>query len=180
MWAEATACFARGLGAAHLDQRQQVDASLARLAVLENTAAKAGEDLFARSIQVLRLELSAWSAHQQGQQQRSVTLMREAAALEAATPKHAVTPGPTLPAAELLGDLYMEQHNPAAALESYRRSLTLYPERFNSFLGAARAAARLDDIATAREMYSQLVRLSAHGTRQGPIDEAKQALARAD
>jgi hypothetical protein len=69
--------------------------------------------------------------------------MREAAALETATPKHAVTPGPTLPAHELLGDLLMELRKPADALAAYRRSLELYPNRFNSLRGAARAAAAL-------------------------------------
>ncbi len=66
--------------------------------------------------------------------------MRRAAELEASTPKHAVTPGPTLPAEELLGDLLMEQKQPAEALAAYRRSLELYPKRFNSLLGAERAA----------------------------------------
>ena len=71
--------------------------------------------------------------------------MREAAELEASTPKHAVTPGPTLPAHELLGDLLMEQKQPAEALAAYKRSLELYPKRFNGLLGAARAARALGD-----------------------------------
>ena len=56
--------------------------------------------------------------------------MREAAELEASTPKHAVTPAPTLPADELLGDLLMEQKQPAEALAAYQRSLELYPRAF--------------------------------------------------
>jgi hypothetical protein len=38
-----------------------------------------------------------------------------------------VTPGPTLPATELLGDLLMHQKKPAQALAAYQRSLDLYP-----------------------------------------------------
>jgi cytochrome c-type biogenesis protein CcmH/NrfG len=33
----------------------------------------------------------------------------------------------------------MEQKQPAEALAAYKRSLELYPRRFNSLLGAARA-----------------------------------------
>jgi tetratricopeptide (TPR) repeat protein len=68
--------------------------------------------------------------------------MREAAELEASTPKHAVTPAPMLPAYEQLGDLLMEQKQTAEALAAYERAMELYPKRLNSLLGAARAAGR--------------------------------------
>ena len=144
-WPEAIAQFARGLGAAHLGRLGDAKAAAARLEELEAATRKSGEELFARNIQVLRLELQAWLAHAGGQQAASLALMREAAELETATPKHAVTPGPTLPAYELLGDLLMEQKQPAEALAAYRRSLDLYPRRFNGLLGAARAARAQDD-----------------------------------
>ena len=99
------------------------------------------EDLFARNIRVLRLELEAWIAHAEGKKETSRELMREAADLEESTPKAPVTPGPTLPAEELLGDLLMAQKQPAKALVAYQRSLELYPKRRNSVIGAARAAA---------------------------------------
>jgi tetratricopeptide (TPR) repeat protein len=139
-WPEAISWFGRGLGAAHVGTLTETRAAGARLAELEAETRKAGEDLFARNIQMLRLELDAWLAHEEGRKESSVAMMREAADLEASTPKHAVTPGPTLPADELLGDLLLEQKQPREALASYKRSLELYPRRFNSLLGAARAA----------------------------------------
>lgn len=172
-WAEAAARFARGLGAAHLGKQDEVQSALTRLAELEGAARKTGEDLFARNIQVLSLELTAWLAQVQGQYARSIQVMREAAALEAATPKHAVTPGPTLPAFELLGDLYMEQENPADALAAYQNSLKMYPRRFNSLLGAAQAARGIADTANARRFYEELLEVAAHGSRQVPIKEAQ-------
>jgi hypothetical protein len=39
----------------------------------------------------------------------------------------------------------MEQRKPADALAAYRRSLELYPNRFNSLRGAERATAALED-----------------------------------
>jgi len=138
-WPEAISHFARGLGAAHLGDSDQARAASARLQQLEDTARKSGEELFARNIGILRLELMAWAAHAEGQEVASVALMQEAVALETATPKHAVTPGPTLPAYELLGDLLMEQGKANEALSAYRQSLKLYPQRLNSLRGVERA-----------------------------------------
>jgi tetratricopeptide (TPR) repeat protein len=176
-WPEAIAQFARGLGAAHLGKIDEAKAAKTRLAELEDVTSKAGEDLFARNIRVLRLELNAWLAHVQGQKESSVALMREAAELEASTPKAAVTPGPTLPAHELLGDLLMEQKQPAEALVAYKRSLELYPKRFNGSLGAARAARALGDETQARTFYQQLLEVADGGMRQPALKEAQTYLA---
>ena len=139
-WPEAVVRFARGLGAAHLRQLDQAKAESARLTELESATVAMREDLFARNIRMLRLELEAWIAHMEGKEEASVSLMHEAADLEESTPKAPVTPGPTLPAEELLGDLLMEQKQPAKALVAYKRSLELYPKRRNSLMGAVRAA----------------------------------------
>lgn len=172
-WPEAIAWFARGMGAAHMGNLKEATAASARLEALEGATRKAEEELFARNIQVLRLELSAWLTHIEGQRESSIALMREAAELEASTPKHAVTPGPTLPAYELLGDLLMEQKQPAEALAAYRRSMELYPRRFNSLLGAARAARALGDASLARTFYQKLLEVAAGGTRQPALKEAQ-------
>ena len=104
---------------------------------LESKTQQAGEDLFARNIRMLRLELTAWIAQVEGQEQDAVLLMSLAVELEKSTPKHSVTPGPTIPAEELLGDLLMEQKKPLDAHAAYWRSLELYPKRLNSMRGAA-------------------------------------------
>jgi len=161
----------------HLGEVNEARAASERLGELEAATRKAGEDLFARNIQVLRLELTAWLAHVEGQSASSVALMREAAELEAATPKHAVTPAPTLPAHELLGDLLMEQKQPAEALASYKRSMELYPRRFNGLLGAARAAHALGDASLARTFYQELLEVAGGGTRQPALKEAQNYVA---
>jgi tetratricopeptide (TPR) repeat protein len=143
-WPEAISVFARGLGAARLGRPGEARAASARLDALDSSAQRSGEDLFARNIRVLRLEVDAWTAQAEGRAREAAARMQEAADLEAATPKHAVTPAPTLPAYELLGDLRMLQGHAGEALAAYRRSLELYPNRRNSLLGvdaAERAAA---------------------------------------
>src|SRR5581483_7018558 len=159
-WAEGVARFARGLGMAHLSRIDEANAESGRLAQLEIAMQKVGEDLFARKIRMHHLELDAWIAHVSGKEEASLSLMEEAVALEESTPKHAVTPGPTLPARELLGDLLLEQNQPARALSAYQRSLELYPKRFNSLLGAASAARASGDTTASRCYLLQLLRVA--------------------
>jgi tetratricopeptide (TPR) repeat protein len=175
-WAEAIARFARGLGAAHLGKIDAAKSEAARLEELENATRKAKEELFTRNIGVLRLELTAWIDHMESNSESSLATMRKAVDVETSTPKAAVTPGPTLPAFELLGDLLMEQKQPAQALVAYKQSLELYPRRFNSLLGAARAAHGTNDKVAARTFYKQLLDVANGGTRQQLVTEAKNYL----
>jgi tetratricopeptide (TPR) repeat protein len=138
-----------------------------------------GEELFARNIRVMQLELQAWLAHVAKQGDSSRVLMQAAVQLEESTPKHAVTPGPTIPAAELLGDLLMEDDHPREALAAYTRALELYPNRFNALLGAARAARGAGENAAARAHYSVLIGIAAGGQRTSEIKEARDYLAAA-
>jgi tetratricopeptide (TPR) repeat protein len=175
-WPEAIVQFARGLGAAHVGNVNAARTASQRLDTLEAATRKAGEELFARNIQVLRLELNAWVAHREGQKVSSVSLMREAAEIEASTPKHAVTPGPTLPAHEQLGDLLMEQNQYKEALAAYQRSMEFYPRRFNGLLGGARAARALGDESLARTFYQQFLELAKDGMRPA-VKEAQEYIA---
>jgi hypothetical protein len=172
-WPEAIVQFAHGLGSAHVGKLDPATTAIARLAELESATRKGGEDLFARNIQMLRLQLEAWSAQSGGDAKLALARMSEAVALEAATPKHAVTPGPTMPANEQLGDLLMLQRQPVAALAAYKQSLQAYPKRFNSLLGAARAARAGEDQTQARELYRELIALAGTGTRAEPLTEAR-------
>ncbi len=172
-WAEAIGRYAHGLGAAHLARLDEARADRTRLGELEATARTAGEELFARNIRVLGLELDATLAQATGDDKSALALMRDAAELEAATPKHAVTPGPTLPAYELLGDLLAAQGQYAEALVAYQRSMTFYPKRFNSLLGAAGVAQSAGDQPAARDLYRKLLEGSdPASTRQG-LSEAR-------
>ncbi|RYD16038.1 MAG: hypothetical protein EOP90_04345 [Lysobacteraceae bacterium] len=175
-WPESVAWFARGLGAVHTGDIDAAHAAVTRLAVLEEAGTAAGETLFARSIRVSRLELEAWLAQARGEHTYALARMREAAELEAATPKHAVTPGPTLPAGEQLGDLLIAQRQPAAALEAYRATLARQPRRFNALLGMARAAAAAGDREAARAGYRSLLEVAGNGRRGPALEEARRAL----
>ncbi|MBK6426548.1 MAG: hypothetical protein IPF82_10245 [Blastocatellia bacterium] len=172
-WPEGVTWFARGLGAAHTGELATALEASARLESLESSARNAGEELFARNIQILRLELNAWIAHAEKRTEASLSLMTQAVELEEATPKHSVTPGPTLPAAELLGDLLLDLSKPADALVAYQRSLLHYPGRFNSLLGAARSARASGNEALAVNYYAQLLSVGRGKSRAALLDEAR-------
>jgi tetratricopeptide (TPR) repeat protein len=171
-WPEAITWFARGLGAVRASHRDVARTAAERLASLDSAAMAGSEPLFARNVHVLRLELDAWMQQSHGHADSAAALMHAAADLETATPKHAVTPAPTLPAWELLGDLLMEQGRPSEALAAYRRSLELYPRRFNGVLGAVRAARAAGDSAAAAVHYRDLLAL-APGSTRAAISEAR-------
>ena len=122
---------------------------------------------------MLRLAAGGWLSHAAGQLDSGVALVRRAAELETSTPKPAVTPGPTLPAYELLGDMLLEQKRPTDALAAYRRSLELYPRRLNSVLGAARAARAAGDASAAATFYRQVLELASGGSRTSVVREAR-------
>ena len=172
-WAEAVTWFARGLGSAHERDLESGRAAAKRLAELETAAGASGEPVFARTIGVLRLGVDAWIAHARGKRDSSVALMRAAVALEESTPKPPVTPAPTIPASELLGDLLLAQGRASDALVAYEHSLARYPRRLNSLLGAARAARALGNASLARTRYAELVAVAGKGTRRDLVEEAR-------
>jgi cytochrome c-type biogenesis protein CcmH/NrfG len=86
--------------------------------------------------------LAGWIARSEGETEEAVRLMRSAAALEGTVEKDPTTPGALLPPYEALGDLLMDLDRPAEALEAYRAADEIWPGRYNTLLGAARAPRR--------------------------------------
>ncbi|CAN5887333.1 hypothetical protein BH24GEM1_BH24GEM1_20660 [soil metagenome] len=172
-WPEAVTWFARGLGAAREGELDRARAAGARLGELEAAARGSGEEVFARQIGVLGLAVAGWLAHASGLPDSGATLMRRAAELETSTPKPAVTPGPTLPADELLGDMLLEQKRAVQALAAYRRSLERYPGRLNSLLGVARAARGTGDRRLAAAFYGKVLAAAGAGSRTPVVKEAR-------
>jgi tetratricopeptide (TPR) repeat protein len=187
-WPEAVTWFARALGSANLgsanlgaaDRGRLDDARGAhqRLQELEGVAERMGEELFSRQIRVLRLAAGAWIAQAEGASESALEQMEAAAELEATTPKHPVTPAPTLPASEMLGFLLLRQQDPGRALAAFERALEQYPGRFNALLGAARAAQALGREQEARRTCEELVELAVEGSPRPGLKEAREILRR--
>ena len=176
-WAEAISWFARGLGASRGGYDEEAERAEGRMMALRDAARAAGEEGFATYIEVDRLVLAAWRAHSGGQTEQALQRAREAVQLEATTQKHPVTPGALYPSQEALGDLLLALERSQEALSAYEGSLATWPGRFNSLVGAARAAraAGLDN--QAREHYEALLEISSGVDAGRPVlAEARQFL----
>jgi tetratricopeptide (TPR) repeat protein len=159
-WAEAITHFARAIGAARSGSAASARTEVEALAEIHRSLVGAKENYdWATQVEIQRRSAAAWLARAEGRNEEALGLMRSAAELEDSTEKHPVTPGPVLPARELLGDLLLELNRPLDALKEYQASLRNSPNRFNGLYGAAHAAELGKDQKTAREFYKKLVSL---------------------
>jgi tetratricopeptide (TPR) repeat protein len=102
--------------------------------------------------------IESWIARAEGDNARALQLARAAADHEDSTEKHVVSPGPIIPARELLGDLLMELGQPDVALKEYEVSTAKEPNRFRGLYGAARAAEASGNMTKARAGIKSLPR----------------------
>ncbi len=170
--------FARGIGAARsgdVATAREAEAALARDVTLSTTA---NDSYWATLITAQRLAVGAWIAHAQGNHAEAETLAREAAAREETVEKPPVTPGPLLPARELLGDLLMLHGKPALALEAYEATLVREPNRARTLTGAARAAKAAGKPDVARKYYTALANLMDPASPRPELREARTFLGR--
>jgi hypothetical protein len=174
-WPEALSWFARGLGHLHHGDLDQARESIEQMARLRDAARSAGEAGMASYIEIDRLILAGWTTSAEGQPQAGIDLVRAAVELEASIEKHPVSPGALYPPREALGDLLIVQEQPAAALQAYQNADEVWPDRYNTHLGAARAAVANGDRDQAERHFRQLIALAGDSQRDG-IDQARRYL----
>jgi tetratricopeptide (TPR) repeat protein len=166
-YAEAITHFARALGSARSGNVSEARAGIAELTSIGQTLRQEQHDYdWPGQVEVQRLAALAWLQHAEGSQDLALRDMRAAADLEDGMEKHPVTPGPVLPARELLGDLLMELNRPELALPEFEKVLQGSPKRFNAIYGAGRAAELCGDRKKAGERYSELLQLCGHAEVQ--------------
>jgi len=119
--------------------------------------------------------VTAWVAWAQGQGGEAVQRMRAAANRENATEKATVTPGPIIPARELLGEMFLAVNEPQQALQAFEASMQIEPNRFWGLYGAARAAELAGDRDKARTCYTQLLALAERADGERPALAATEA-----
>ena len=171
-WAEGLSWYARGLGSVHSDELASARAAEARLAELADRARARDEAAFATYLEVDRRILAGWIRLAEDRSDEAVALMQSAAELEGTVEKHPVTPGALLPPNEALGDLLLALERPEQALAAYERADAIWPARYNTLLGAARAARAADDLPTSREYYARLLAMTDDSRRDG-VEEAR-------
>ncbi|MBM3224953.1 MAG: hypothetical protein FJZ47_14280 [Candidatus Tectomicrobia bacterium] len=176
--AEAINAFARALGAARSGNAAGARQEIARLQALQQVLTERKLAYWAEQAEIQAQVASAWALRAEGKNEEALTAMRAAADHEDQTEKHAVTPGPIMPARELLGDLLLELGRPAEALPQYQASIAKEPNRFRGLYGAGLAAERAGDRARARGYFEKLVALCAESDGGRPeLGQARQTLA---
>jgi len=164
-YTDAITWFARGIGAARLGRIAASRNAARQLAAIRQRLTRANEPYWAMQVEIQRVDVLAWTALADKSSSRALALMRKAAALEGATEKSAITPGPIAPASELLGEMFLELHRPRDAQREFEASLRTEPNRFRSLYGAARAARLAGNSQAARRYAAELLRVCAHADR---------------
>jgi len=98
------------------------------------------------------LEVEAWIAYAEDRKDEAVERMRTATKEDSFDINEV-----GLPASEQLGDLMSELRQFGPALEAYKATLKVAPNRFNSLYGAARAAEHSDKPELAKSYYLRLI-----------------------
>ena len=134
----------------------------------EGESKATGYDVSAEKATDLR-EAEAWLAYAEGDSAKAISLLRAAADREDAKGLDSVT----MPAREMLGDLMMELKKPADAIAAYKVVLAEAPNRFDAVLGAAQASQAAGDTRSARDYYSQLLKIADPAADRSELKEVK-------
>jgi hypothetical protein len=161
-YANAITIFARGLGAAHLKNVAVARKSIADLAGIRDRLAATDDGYWADQAEIQRQEVAAQLAVAQGDATLALATLTRAAEMEDVTELASITPGPFVPAREMLGELLLDTAQPAPALAQFKAVLARHPNRFWSVHGAAQAAQRTGDITAARDYCLQLLAIAPH------------------
>jgi tetratricopeptide (TPR) repeat protein len=115
--------------------------------------------------------------HQGASSDEVVSLLREAAQMEASMPYEFGPPVVVKPTYELLGEALADLGRHAEAVEAFRAQLVRTPLRTASLLGLARAAAAAGDENTAHEAYQNLSDIWHSADARVPgLEEARDAV----
>jgi tetratricopeptide (TPR) repeat protein len=143
-WADVPAAdaifhYARGLGAARSGDLEQAAAERDRIQTAVRALRDQGDDYWAYMTEALGKAVSAWNLYEQGETERALALMSEAADLEDSMEKHPISPGEVLPVRELYGDMLLQEGRAQDAIAAYERSLARTPNRRYAEAGIERA-----------------------------------------
>ncbi|MDX1395594.1 MAG: tetratricopeptide repeat protein [Gemmatimonadota bacterium] len=172
---EALTHFARALGGARSGRFDVAEEAIGTLEALgERISSTSSNEYWRTQIEVQVVAARAWLAHERGDRDRGLDLMREAARVEASTEKGPVTPGELLPAAELLGEMLFLAGRYDEALDAYEAALARSPNRLNGLAGAAKAARAAGRDDAAQRYLTALIDLTASAETPRPaIEEAR-------
>ena len=168
--------FSRAMALSRLGRPEDANPDIEAMESLRASVALTSP-YWAEQIEIQILAAQAWQAYAHGRTELAIDTMQQAAVLEAATEKDAVSPGEVLPATELYGDLLLETGHFEAALAAYRVALQRTPRRYNSLYGAGKAAGAAGDTSTADAYFKEFLLIADNSENQrDQIEEVRTLL----
>jgi tetratricopeptide (TPR) repeat protein len=167
--------FARAIGAARSGNPAAAKADVAKLAEIRDELREAKNNYWAGQVDVQEQAASAWVLYADGKYDDALKAMSAAAAAEDNSEKSPVTPGPPAPARELYGFMLLERGMAKEALAAFEATMAKEPNRFNGYVGAAKAAQALGDTTKTKADYEKLVALAAGSDSERPTLAAARA-----
>ena len=177
--AEASNAYARALGAAALRDAAATETELVRLARLRDAATELKIGYWAEQIGIQIDVVRGFAAFKAGQTEAGIAGLQKASEREDASEKHAVTPGPLLPAREVLAAALLERGDAAGALREFEAVLHKEPNRLRAMAGAGVAAERVGNTQKARDYADRVSRQTAQADAGVPgLKLAQQSVTR--
>jgi len=153
-------------------------AQLARQALAERAGAEQEGDM-RPVIAIMEMEVAALIELSAGRRDRAVEMLRTAMDAEQRLPAPLGPPKPVKPAAELLGDVFLEIGRPRDAIAPFQAALRRNANRALSLLGLARAAHASGDLKTSLAQYRALLTTYSQADAGLPaVAEARAAITR--
>jgi hypothetical protein len=165
--------FARALGAARSGNPEAAKVDITKLAEIRDKLREAKDVYWSGQVDIQQQIATAWTLYAEGIYDDAIKSMSAAADAEDKTEKHPVTPGPLMPARELYGYMLLDHGMAKEALAAFEATMAKEPNRFNDYLGAAKAEQALGDKARAKAIYEKLIALV------GAVDSDRPALTEA-
>jgi hypothetical protein len=174
---EAVNAFARGVGAALSGDAAAAGTEVGRLRTLRDTAAERKIAYWAEQIDIQAEVVRGLASCAAGKAEECVAVLRAAADREDATEKHVVTPGPILPAREVLAMVLLKDGKTADSLRGFEAVLVKEPNRYRALVGAMQAAEQAGDAKKAAAFAERVVAQTAAADSTRPeIAQARRVL----
>ena len=161
--------FARALGAARSGNPGAAKEDIVKLVDVRDKLTAAKVAYWPQIVDIQQQIATAWTLYAEGKYDDAIRTMSAAAAAEDDTEKHPVTPGPLMPARELYGYMLLDRGMAKEALAAFEATMAKEPNRFNDYVGAAKAEQALGDKAKAKAIYEKLVALAGAGDSDRPV-----------
>jgi len=168
LYADAVTYFARALGKARSGDPAGAKVDIDKLAELSAKLKDAKDAYWSEIVGIQRDIASAWVLYAEGKHDEALKAMSAAADAEDKTEKHPVTPAPLTPARELYGAMLLDRGMAKEALAAYEAVFTKEPNRLATYVGAARAAAKLGENAKAKQYTAKVMALTKDADTQRP------------